>query len=165
MKSLTIVALLAFLVAFAAIYFYNSDQTAKHLPTVKVTPPYAFSPGETIGEFNAFFFVFIASLLLFGIGGIVSMLSEGAKYGYFASKLMSDAPTTASTSFTFFDLLFILPLVLSCIAATTLAAGLIMDYRGKGSMWSYWSNAAKFFGFGLALLVILIIARPFVVVS
>ncbi len=161
MKSLTIVALLAFLVAFAAVYFYNSDQNAKHLTTVKVTPPYAFSPGETIGEFNAFFFVFIASLLLFGIGGIAAMLLEGAKYGYFASKLMTGAPTL----FTFFDLLFIIPLVLSCIAATTLAAGLILDYRGKGSMWSYWSNAAKFFGFGLALLVILVIARPFVVVS
>ena len=66
MKSLTLVAIALFFIAFIGVYFYNSGQAANNLPGFEFKPPYAFVPGDTISAFNAFFFVFIVSLLLFG---------------------------------------------------------------------------------------------------
>jgi len=159
MKSLTLVAIALFFVAFAGVYLYNSNQVANDLPGFEFKPPYAFVPGDGLSAFNAFFFVFIVSLLLFGIGGVVSMTLEGLKYG----SLFSSSLAGIVTGFHFFDLLFVIPQLMACFAATTLGAGLILDYRGKASLFPYWNYAVRYFVFGLLLTIVLLGLRPFLV--
>ena len=155
MKSLTLLAIVMFFVAFGAIYFYNVSQTTPF----EFKPIYAFVPGDVLSAFNAFFFVFIVSLLLFGVGGLVAMTLEGLKFG----SLLFFTLAGNVTGFHFFDLLFVIPEVMACIAATTLGAGLILDYRGKSSLFPYWNYAIRYFIFGLLLTVVLLGLRPFLV--
>ncbi len=159
MKSLTLVAILLFFVAFLGVYFYNSDQASKNLPGFEFKPLYAYSPGDAISSLNAFFFVLIVSLLLFGIGGVVSMTLEGFKYGYLLQTYLAGAVT----GFHLFDLLFIVPQLMACVAATTLGAGLIRDYRGKSSVFPYWNYSVRYFIFGLAMTIVLILVRMLLV--
>lgn len=159
MKSLTLVAIVLFFAAFIGIYVYNSSQVTNNVAPFEFKPLYAFVPGDALSAFNAFFFVFIVSLLLFGIGGMVSMLLEGLKYGY----LFSSSVNGIVTGFHFFDLLFIVPQLMACVAATTLGAGLVLDYRGKTSLFPYWNYAIRYFVFGFLLTAVLIFIRPFLV--
>lgn len=156
MKSLTLVAIVLFFVAFAGVYFYNSNQITNGEEEFRFLPLYAFVPGEALSVFNAFFFAFIVSLLLFGFGSVVAMALEGLKYGY----LLSVAP---SVGFHFFDLIFVVPELMACVAATTLGAGLILDYRGKASLFPYWNYSLRYFLFGFLLTVVLLGIRPFLV--
>ncbi|MFH0713668.1 MAG: hypothetical protein V1722_03905, partial [Candidatus Micrarchaeota archaeon] len=119
----------------------------------------AFVPGELFSEINAFFFVLIVSLLLFGLGGVVAMPLEGLKYGSMLFAMFSGQVS----NFHVFDLLFIIPQLLACVAATTLSSGLISDYRGKGNVFSYWNRAVKYFILGIVLLVVLLVVRQFMV--
>ncbi|MFH1247020.1 MAG: hypothetical protein V1644_01440 [Candidatus Micrarchaeota archaeon] len=159
MKSLTLVAIVLFFVAFAGVYFYNSSQAENNGELFQFKPPYAFVPGDMLSTFNAFFFVFIVSLLLFGMGSVVSMPLEGLKYG----TLFYGYVNGVITGFHFFDLLFVIPQLMACVAATTLAAGLILDYRGKTSLFPYWNSAVRYFAFGLFITIILLGIRPFLV--
>ncbi len=161
MKSLTLVAVVLFFAAFAGTYVYNVEQAAAEKPIFEFKPLYAYVPGDVLSTFNAFFFVFIVSLLLFGIGGVFSMLLEGLKYGYLTSLLMAGS----LTSFHLFDLLFIVPELMAFIAATTLGAGLVLDYRGKASLFPYWNYAVRYFAMGLFITIILLAVRPFLVIS
>ena len=157
MKSLTFFAVALFFLAFGGVYFYNANQLQNSNLVFKFQPLYAFAPGDVLSVFNAFFFVFIVSLLLFGLGGVVSMAHEGAKYGYLLSTI------SRPSGFHVFDLFFIVPQLMACIAATTLGAGLILDYRGKSSLFPYWNYALRYFGLGLFITIVLIGIRPFLV--
>ncbi len=159
MKSLTLIAILLFFLAFSGTYVYNVGQSSSGGKLFEFRPPYAFVPGDVASTFNAFFFVFIVSLLLFGVGGIVSMTLEGLKYGY----LFSSSAAGIATGFHVFDLLFVVPQLMACVAATTLGAGLILDYRGKTSLFPYWNYAVRYFAFGLFITIILIGLRPLLV--
>ncbi|MBI4406780.1 hypothetical protein HY571_02605 [Candidatus Micrarchaeota archaeon] len=159
MKSLTFVAIILFFIALAGTYVYNVGQASAGEKLFEFRPVYSYVPGEVLSTFNAFFFVFIASLLLFGLGAILSMLLEGAKYGYLLSVLF----TGGSTAFHVFDLLFVVPQIMACIAATTLGAGLILDYRGKSSLFPYWNYGVRYFLFALLITLVLLGMRPFMV--
>ncbi len=159
MKSLTLAAVLLFFVAFTGVYLYNSMQATEGNVPFEFKPPYAFAPGDLVSNVNAFFFVFLLSLLLFGVGGIVSMALEGLKFGY----LLSASLAGIATGFHLFDLLFIIPELMACIAATTLGAGLILDYRGKASLFPYWNYSIRYFSFGLFIMAALLAVRPFLV--
>lgn len=159
MKSLTFIAIVLFFLALAGMYVYNTGQAASGQPFFEFKPFYSYVPGDVTSTFNAFFFVFIVSLLLFGLGSVISMSLEGAKYGYLLSLLF----TGASTTFHIFDLLFIVPQIMACIAATTLGAGLILDYRGKSSLFPYWNYSIRYFLFALMITIVLLGVRPLLV--
>ncbi len=159
MKSLTFTAIVLFFVALAGVYVYNVGQAASGAQLFEFKPFYSYAPGDALSTFNAFFFVFVASLLLFGLGAILSMLLEGMKYGYLLSVLFTGGPTT----FHVFDLLFVVPQIMACIAATTLGAGLILDYRGKSSLFPYWNYGVRYFLFALLITIVLLAVRPLLV--
>ena len=160
MKSLTLIAIALFIVSLTAVFFYDSNQLTHKQPAFQFKPLYAFAPGDAVSAFNAFFFVFIVSLLLFGMGSVVAMILEGLKYGYL---LFSAFNGVAVSGFHVFDLLFVIPQIMACVAATTLGAGLILDYRGKSSLFPYWNYAVRYFFFGIAVTGALLLIRPIMV--
>ncbi len=155
MKSLTLLAFALFFVFTFGVYFYNSSTHSNFA----FSPPYGFTAGDGVSSFNGFFFTFIASLLLFGLGAVVAMAIEGLKFGSMLSAIL------ISSQGHLYDVLFAVPVLVACMAATTLAAGLVLDYRGKASVFPYWNYAIKYFAVGLALNIALILVRSVVVTS
>lgn len=147
MNALSLVAFAVLLVSFFGVYAYNM------LPGVdKVTyaPPYYFMKDDALSYANAYFFVLIFSLLLFGMGAPVAMAIEGTKYAV----LMTILPL--------YDLVFILPELYAMLAATKLGEGVMADWSGEGNIYNYWSEGIKLALVGIVLLIILMVARPFV---
>ena len=81
------------------------------------------------------------------------MAFEGAKYAQFF----------ALGQMKYFDVVFIVPQLLAVISATVLGQGIVDDYRGKKSVFVSGVTAAKFFALGLALVIVLLLVRPFLV--
>jgi len=147
------VSLLAFgvlIVSFFGVFAYNS------MPgTDKVTyaPPYYFIKDDALSYLNAYFFVLIFSLLLFGMGAPVAMAIEGTKYAV----LVSILPV--------YDLVFILPELCAMLAAAKLGEGVMADWSGEGNIYNYWSEGIKLALIGFGLLLLLMFARPFLLSS
>lgn len=119
----------------------------------KYLPPYYYdySTGGFYSLINAFLFVSIVSALLFGLAAPIVMGIEGLKFGSLASlKLIP-----------YYDLAFIVPELLAVLAATTLAYGVLQDYKGDGNLGDYWRESVVYFIAGLLLLGILLVLRPF----
>ncbi len=147
------VSLLAFgvlIVSFFGVFAYNS------MPgTDKVTyaPPYYFIKDDALSYLNAYFFVLIFSLLLFGMGAPVAMAIEGTKYAV----LVSILPV--------YDLVFILPELCAMLAAAKLGEGVMADWSGEGNIYNYWSEGIKLALIGFGLLLLLMFARSFLLSS
>ncbi|MFH0835677.1 MAG: hypothetical protein V1834_00770 [Candidatus Micrarchaeota archaeon] len=148
MRTLAIFSLVVFAVAFAGVYVHNETTTG---PALQIIPPYHYETGELWSLLNAFLFVTIVSALLFGVAAPIALGIEGLKYGsMFSLKTMP-----------VYDLVFIVPQLFACLAATTLAHGTLEDYQGRGSLGDYWREAIKYFLIGLLLLGLLIFIRPY----
>ncbi|MEK6843157.1 MAG: hypothetical protein AABY04_01595 [Candidatus Micrarchaeota archaeon] len=154
---MNIPVLLAFMVffgVFAGNYFLNFDfekGKAKE-GAFTFTPPYYYAPNEWVSQVNAFFFVFLFSLLFFGYSAPIATGIEGAKYA---------AILLAGTG-SFFDFAFIVPELLAVYSATLLGQGVLNDFEGQ-TVFEHWGKALKVFGIAFCMLAILIVARFFVV--
>jgi|GEM_PF-952235 len=147
MNALSLVAFGVLLVSFFGVFFYNVVPGAEK---VTYAPPYYFIKDDALSYLNAYFFVLIFSLLLFGMGAPVAMAIEGTKYAV----LMSVLPL--------YDLVFIIPELCAMLAATKLGEGVMADWSGEGNIYNYWSEGIKLALIGFALLIVLMFARPFV---
>lgn len=150
MNALSILAFGALLVSFFGVFAYNAVPG-----TDKVTyaPPYYFIKDDALSYLNAYLFVLIFSLLLFGMGAPVAMAIEGTKYAV----LLSVLPI--------YDLVFVIPELCAMLAATKLGEGVMADWSGEGNIYNYWSEGIKLALIGFAMLLILMFARPFVLSS
>ncbi len=146
-------------VAFLAVGFLyvagaNYDfQTGafKTEPSTAVKPPYYFQENDVKSEFNGFFFVFLFSLLFFGLSAPIALAVEGAKYG----TLISTQGVRA------FDFAFAIPEVLAAYSAVLLGQAVMNDLGSEKNVFDAWSAALKFFAAGLALTALLVAARTF----
>ncbi|MFA5247603.1 MAG: hypothetical protein WC408_06985 [Candidatus Micrarchaeia archaeon] len=147
MNAMSIVAFGALLFAFFGVLAYNS---LSGMEKVTYEPPYYFVKGDSIAYVNAFCFVFLFSMLFFGMGAPAAMAIEGAKYAI----LFSILPL--------YDLLFVIPELLAMLAASKLGEGVMADWSGEGNIYGYWNEGVRLLLMGIAALVILIVAKPFV---
>ena len=150
MNAVSLLSFAVLVVSFFGVFAYNT------LPgTEKVTyaPPYYFIKDDALSYLNAFFFVLMFSLLLFGMGAPVAMAIEGTKYAV----LISILPL--------YDMVFILPELCAMLAAAKLGEGVTADWSGDGNIYNYWSEGIKLALIGFAMLVILMVARPFVLTN
>ena len=142
------------IVAFGAVYALNYDFSsgkAKEGATA-FNAPYTFQPGEFTSYLNAFFFVFIFSLLFFGYSAPIALGIEGAKYAslYIAGALKP------------YDFIFLLPQLIGAYAAIVMGSGVLNDFEGN-TVFEKWNRAIKFFAIGLVLVVALSLIRPFLI--
>ncbi len=150
MNALSLLAFGVLLVSFFGVFAYNS---VPGMDKVTYAPPYFFIKDDPLSYLNAYFFVLMFSLLLFGIGAPVAMAIEGAKYAV----LLSILPL--------YDLVFILPELCAMLAAVKLGEGVMADWSGKGNIYLYWSEGIRLALIGFVLLLALMLARPFVLTS
>ncbi|MFA6329403.1 MAG: hypothetical protein WCX64_01815 [Candidatus Micrarchaeia archaeon] len=150
MNALSLLAFAVLLISFFGVLAYNAVPG-----TEKVTyaPPYYFIKDDALSYMNAYFFVLIFSLLLFGMGAPIAMAIEGTKYAV----LVSILPV--------YDLVFILPELCAMLAASKLGEGVMADWSGEGNIYNYWSEGIKLALIGFGLLLVLMFARPFVLTS
>ncbi len=140
------IAVLAFV--FIGYYALNYDFSGEGKEAPAFTPPYYFKSGEFVSYLNAFFFVFVFSLLFFGYSAPIALGIEGAKH---ASMLLQPNPVT-------FDLIFLVPQTLAAYSAIVLGQGVLEDIDGK-SVFERWNRALKFFGIAFGMMIILIVVR------
>ncbi len=156
MNSLSFFSVVVFFACFAAVFFINSQAMQSKSTLFSFTPPYAES--GLFGIFNAFFFVFVFSLLFFGFTAPVAMGVQGlvlaSNYSYFMAGM--------NNNFSYWSFAFILPQFLAVFAATSLGEGVIKDYEGKGSVYTGWNEALKFFSIGLVVLMVMVLIQSFV---
>lgn len=149
MEFLLVFSIISFAAMFGAVYYLNTVQGFE----LSFTPPYYFKTGDWISLFNAFSFVFVVSLLFFGMGAPIALGAEGLKY----------ASLYSLSGMHWFDFSFILPEFIACFAAISLAQGVLSDYEGRESIKNYFHSSVKNLLLGLALLCFLIIARGIIV--
>lgn len=149
-----VLGIIALVLAFGATYALNYDFSAgKANPQFGgISPPFSFQPGDFISQLNAFFFVFIFSLLFFGYSAPIALAIEGARY---ASLLLK------GTGYTF-DMLFIFPEAIAAYSAIVLGQGVLNDVDGA-SVFEKWSGAVRYFVIAFALMVGLFVARMFLI--
>ncbi len=155
MNAIFILSFLALVIGAGYVAYTNFDpQTVsfKNPPTLQFTPPYSFNPGEWVGPLNAFFFVFLFSLLFFGLSTPLALGTEGAKFG---SMLSTGGPP--------YDFVFIIPEILAAQSAVLLGQGVLRDFGSENTVFASWTAAAKYFAAGLALTLILVAARSLVI--
>jgi hypothetical protein len=141
-------AIVAFVLVFAGVYYANYAGIA----SVVFTVPYSYIPGEWLSEVNAFFFVFVLSLLFYGMSAPIALGIEALKYG----SLISIG--TANP----FTIIFFGPQLVACYSAVLLGQGILRDYEEKEVLYRNAKRAAKYFLFALALLVVFILVYSFV---
>jgi hypothetical protein len=146
MNATSLVAFAVLLVAFFGVLAYNAYSGQ----SVTYAPPYYFSIGDWLSYVNAFCFVFIFSMLFFGLGAPAAMAIEGVKYGV----LYSVVPI--------YDMLFMVPEILAMLAASRLGEGVMADWSGEGNVYGYWREGFEYIAAGIVLLALLIILRPFI---
>ncbi len=155
MNSLSYFSVIVFFACFAAVFFINSQAIQNQSNLFSFNPPYAES--GLIGVFNAFFFVFVFSLLFFGFTAPVAMGVQGlvlaSQYSAFIGGL--------NKNFSYWSFALIIPQFFAVFAATSLGEGVIKDYEGKGSVYTGWNEAIKFFLIGLGLLILIILIKSF----
>ncbi|MFH0971837.1 MAG: hypothetical protein ABIG96_00165 [Candidatus Micrarchaeota archaeon] len=146
----TIAAIVVLVLAFAGTYAMSIDfATGKaKADSGIINPPYAFVPGELISTLNAYFFVFVFSLLFFGYSAPIATGIEGAKYASMLSHGVIGI----------FDLIFIIPQLLGAYSAVLLGQGVVDDIEGK-SIFENWNRALRFFLVGLGLMIFLFFVR------
>jgi hypothetical protein len=64
-------------------------------------------------------------------------------------------------NFSYWSFALIIPQFFAVFAATSLGEGVIKDYEGKGSVYTGWNEAIKFFLIGLGLLILIILIKSF----
>jgi hypothetical protein len=148
---LSIVCLLA---TFGIIFGMNYDFTTnKAKADANVfNAPYYFVSGEFISYINAYLFVFVFSLLFFGLSAPIAFIIEGGKY---ASLLVHNQIVP-------FDFVFLLPELLVAYSAILLGRGVLDDFEGK-TLFESWNASIKFFGISFGLLVLMFLIRMFMV--
>ena len=153
--NLLFVLSVAFLVlGFAYVAASNYDFTAgefKAEPSIAFRPPYYFEENSIASEFNAFFFVFLFSLLFFGLTAPVALAIEGAKYGTLISM---PSPQT-------FDFAFAIPQVLAAYSAVLLGQAVLNDIGSEKSVFDAWGIALKYFAAGILLTAALVASKAF----
>ena len=150
MNALGLLSFGVLLVSFFGVLAFNSIPDADK---ITFTQPYYFLKDDALSYFNAYCFVLLFSLLFFGMGAPIAMAIEGTKYAVLFSVLP------------FYDLLFLLPELCAMLAATKLGEGVMADWSGEGSIYPYWSEGIKLALLGVGLLLVLMVARPFVLTS
>ncbi|MBU1197861.1 hypothetical protein KJ765_05125 [Candidatus Micrarchaeota archaeon] len=156
MNLLAILSVLALVIGTTFVAYSNFDlgsMTFLENPAVTFHPPYAFQAGDWVSTLNAFFFVFLFSMLFFGLSAPIAMGLEGAKFG----SLLSTGTVHA------YDYVFVIPQLLGAYAAILLGQGVLRDFGGKETVFVNWGGAFKFFAAGLLLTVVLIALRSMVV--
>lgn len=151
MNVLAVISLVACIAAFLAVAAVNAGKPAGEHLIIK--PPYAYVQGDYWSELNAFFFVFVFSLLFFGFASPIALGIEGAKH---SSNLFLGAPL--------YDLFFLVPAIVACLSATWLGQGLYADFEGRVYVFKAWPKAALYFDVALLLLAVLLALRPTIVV-
>ena len=146
MNGIAVLSLLVFIASFLGITAYDALASSDKF---YYTPPYFFRIGDWIAIIVSFSFVFIFSLLFFGLGAPAAMAVEGLKYGTLFS----------SGHVTVVGLLYIFPQMLAMISATTLGEGIMKDWEGKSTVFNYWSDGLRFFFMGIALLAALAVLQ------
>ena len=160
----SVFGLISFMACFAVVFLLNSGAAAVSMvstnSTANVTysiapiqPPYRFVAGDTASQLNAYFFVFIFSLLFFGFSAFLAMGVEGLKYASFFS----------SGNMAAYDLLFVAPQILAMIAAAELGEGIMNDFEARESIFENenWKKALFYLAFGFVLTVVLAAARSY----
>jgi hypothetical protein len=147
MNATSLIAFAALFLAFVGVFAYQSYSGQM----VNYNPPYFFGIESWMGNVNAFSFVFIFSMLFFGMGAPAAMAMEGAKFA-------SIYPVVP-----FYDMLFIVPEVFAMLAAARLGEGVMADWSGEGNIYLHWREGIKFLAIGLAFLALLTFLRPVVV--
>jgi hypothetical protein len=144
-----------FVLAFGTVYSMGYDfQAGKARENANpiFNAPYYFVSGELISYLNAFFFVFIFSLLFFGYSAPIAMGIEGGKFAaLFVSGLLKP-----------YDFVFVIPEFFAAYSAILLGQGVLEDFEGK-TVFEKWASALKFFVVGLVLTAIFYGLRVFVV--
>jgi hypothetical protein len=141
-----VILVLAFLGSYASSYDFSKSQVYEG--SQPFVTPYYFVVNELTSAINAYFFVFIFSLLFFGYSAPIAMGIEGAKYGSLLAHGIMNV----------FDLIFIFPQLLGAYSAILLGQGVIDDIEGK-TIFENWGRALKFFLIGLAITVFLFLVR------
>ncbi|OIO26150.1 hypothetical protein AUJ14_02485 [Candidatus Micrarchaeota archaeon CG1_02_55_22] len=101
---------------------------------------------DLLGVLNAFFFVFTASLLFFGFGGIPALAYEAAKYASFSAHGLS-----------WYALLYFFPQLLACYCGTLLAAR-----QADGTLdWVVGKKAVLYLTLAFLVTLLLYFSRPF----
>ncbi|MEM4255040.1 MAG: hypothetical protein QXR53_01790 [Candidatus Norongarragalinales archaeon] len=149
MKISLFLGIVVFVICFGGVLYLNSSNPEGKL--FVFTPPYNYVVGDTLSFFNSFLFVFILSAAFFGIAAPIALGMEGLKYASLLSAGLMPV----------YDVLFVIPSLLSAYSASLLGQGAIEDYQGKGSVFGHWQDAVKWFAVGTAILVILILARGY----
>lgn len=137
-----------FLVCFLSVYSFNAFNPGEEY---RFDAPYSFEVGGLVSIVTSYFFVFITSLLFFGYGAPIALAVEGVKYASLFS--LSALPA--------FDLLFIVPQFLACYSAVRIGEGALEDFANRGSLYSRWRDAFKYFMISLVLLAVLLLLRRF----
>ncbi|HIH20367.1 TPA: hypothetical protein HA244_03810 [Candidatus Micrarchaeota archaeon] len=151
MNSFVILGILALMAAFGAVLYLNNNAEASGQPQLSFSPPYHFKVGDTLSEVNAFLFVVILSAAFFGLASPIALGMEGLKYGSLFS----------THAMPLYDLSFAVPQVLAAVAVSFVGQGAIEDYQGKGTVFTYWRSAVKWFAAGVVLLIVLIATRGY----
>ena len=146
MNGIAVLSLLVFFTCFFGLAAYDMMASSG---MYYYTPPYFFRIGDWLGALVSFSFVFIFSLLFFGLGAPAAMAVEGLKFG----------TLIASGHITLFGLLFIFPQLLAMISATTLGEGIMKDWEGKSTVFNYWSDGLRYFFMGIGLLAALVVLQ------
>jgi hypothetical protein len=148
MNTPLVLGILVFIAAFGAVYAVNSGSTQ-----FAFTPPYYYvNGGDLASVLNSMLFVFLFSLLFFGLGAPLALGIEGLKY---SSLYLAQA-------IPFYDLFYILPQFIAAYAATILGTGALADFQGNASVFDYWKDGVKYFLVALGLTAILLVLRPYV---
>ena len=152
-----ILSFAALLISFAAVSVMNLESIEtmkfKETPAVVFAPPYSFRLGDVISYFNAYFFVLVFSLLLFGFSAPIAMGIEGAKY----------ATLLSTQAMNGYDLLFIIPELMAAYSAAVIGQSVLGDFESNETVFSDWNNAMKFFIGSLLVLIVLIVGRTYFV--
>ncbi len=149
MNLVFIASIIALVVTFGAVYALNLDYSEEKPGSgAFVTQPYYYKSGELISYLNAFFFVFIFSLLFFGFSAPIAL---GIEAGGYASMLVKGTVNA-------FDLAFVLPEVLGAYSAILLGMAVMDDFEGR-TVFERWGAALKFFVVGLAMVFALYFIR------
>ncbi|MFH1779769.1 MAG: hypothetical protein ABH803_01330 [Candidatus Micrarchaeota archaeon] len=149
MKTNLILCFLALTVTFGSIFYWNTASTED----LFFEPPYYFIKGsDPLSVINAFFFVFLISLLFFGTIAPLAWAIEGLKYGSLLS-----IHRIAS-----FDVLFIIPQFLATYSAILFGIALNNDLQSKENFFNHWHKAILSLLAGLILLGVLIVLKSLV---
>ena len=151
MRAPFVLSVTAFL--FVAFGFFVLGATGAGTPDVPLA--YGYGVGQygadaghpdIVGALNALFFVFAASLLFFGFGGVPAMAYEAAKYASLSAQGLS-----------WYALLYFFPQLLACYCGTLLAAR-----QADGTLdWGVGKKAALYLALALLVTLLLYFSRPF----